>query len=252
MDMKMGIITDIHGNASALKAVLQELDKRKDIEHIFSLGDMIGIGPDTNEVLDILFARDDISMITGNHDEAVLALLKGETYPQSLSPIKEHHLWIADKIDKQFISKLEQLPRTIQTTIEGKQILFTHYHIEQEKLTAHISEDPFSPIVDPSLDQLTALFKGNEEDLICFGHNHPLHFFKNDQTIYLNPGALGCNSKPTAPYATVEIARDNIEVQLAEASYDNTNFLRSYELLKVPAREFIVKIFHGGQLVDQK
>lgn len=54
--MKIGVITDIHGNAPALKAVLNKLDKRRDIEHIYCLGDMVGIGPDTNEVLKILFA----------------------------------------------------------------------------------------------------------------------------------------------------------------------------------------------------
>ena len=49
--MKFGVIADVHGNASALKAVLHEFDKMGDIEHIYCLGDMIGIGPDTNEVL---------------------------------------------------------------------------------------------------------------------------------------------------------------------------------------------------------
>ncbi|MNW16961.1 hypothetical protein D3C71_2159920 [compost metagenome] len=40
----------------------------------FCLEDMIGIGPDTNEVLNLLFSRNDVSMIIGNHNEAVLAL----------------------------------------------------------------------------------------------------------------------------------------------------------------------------------
>jgi hypothetical protein len=38
-------------------------------------GDIIGIGPHRN--LDLLFSRKNLSMITGNHDEAVLALLNG-------------------------------------------------------------------------------------------------------------------------------------------------------------------------------
>ncbi|WP_243458153.1 metallophosphoesterase [Sporosarcina sp. Te-1] len=97
--MKIAVITDIHGNAPALKAVLTELDNRQNIEQIYCLGDMIGIGPDTNEVLSTLFARQDISMVTGNHDEAVLALLTGEVYPQSHSHAKEHHQWIEERMD---------------------------------------------------------------------------------------------------------------------------------------------------------
>ncbi|MRX72204.1 YfcE family phosphodiesterase [Bacillus lacus] len=246
--MKIGVIADIHGNAPALKAVLNEFDKRRDIEHIYCLGDMIGIGPDTNEVLEILFSRNDVSMITGNHDEAVLALLKGEEHPLSHSHAKEHHQWIADNMDKGFISKLEQLPRTINLTIEGKSILFIHYHIEQAKLNEHISKDPFSRIAEPSLDNLLSLFKGNEENLICFGHHHPLHFFESNDTIYLNPGSLGCSSKPTAPYSIVDIEKDKIIVSLKEVSYDNTKFLESYELLQVPERDFLIKVFHGNQL----
>ena len=66
--MKLAIITDIHGNELALKAVLHEIDQRGDITGIWCLGDMIAMGPDSNEVLDILFGRSDIRMITGNHD----------------------------------------------------------------------------------------------------------------------------------------------------------------------------------------
>lgn len=246
--MKIVVITDIHGNASALKAILSELDKRQDIEHIYCLGDMIGIGPDTNEVLKTLFGRNDVSMITGNHDEAVLALLKGEEHPLSHSHAKEHHQWIADNMDKDFVPKLEQLPRTINLTIEEKSILFIHYHIDRMKLDYHISQDPFSKIVEPSLENLTSLFQGNKEDLICFGHHHPLHYFESDNIIYLNPGSLGCNSKPTAPYSIVEIKKDKIFVNLKEAPYDNTSFLASYGLLQVPERDFLIKAFHGNQL----
>lgn len=247
--MKMGLIADIHGNAPALRAVLQDLDKRQDIDQIFCLGDMIGIGPYTNEVLEILFSRSDISIITGNHDEAVLALLKDEQHPRSHSHAREHHQWIADSMDNRFISNLERLPRTIHQNINGHNVLFTHYHIENTKLFDHISLDPFSNIVEPSLENLTALFKDSEAELICFGHHHPLHFFESETTIYLNPSSLGCNSKPIAPYAVLDVSQVKIKVSFEKVSYDNTNFLSSYEHLQVPNREFIIKAFHGNQRV---
>ncbi len=245
--MKIGVIADIHGNEPALKAVLKEFDKRQDIEHIYCLGDMIGIGPDTNEVLDILFAREDVSMITGNHDEAILTLLTGEEHPLSHSHAREHHQWIADRMDKEYIQKLKQLPRTIHLTLEGKSILFIHYHIDQPKLNDHISQDPFSRIVEPSLENLTTLFKGTKDDLICFGHHHPLHYFKSDHTIYLNPGSLGCNSKAVAPYSILDIKSDEIIVHNEAVAYDNAGFLESYERLQVPDRDFILNVFHGNQ-----
>jgi predicted phosphodiesterase len=77
---RVAIITDIHGNIYALNAVLHDM-KDKSVDFIYCLGDMIGIGHQSNEVLDVLFGIDNISIITGNHDEAVLALLHNEPYP---------------------------------------------------------------------------------------------------------------------------------------------------------------------------
>lgn len=245
--MKFAVITDVHGNARALEAVLAEIDAAGDVERIYCLGDMIAIGHETNEVLGVLFGRDDVSMLTGNHDEAVLALAQGREYPRSHLHVLAHHQWIADGLDKGFIEKLEKLPRVIQEQFNGHRVLFTHYHMADRKTDVPISEDPFSQIVDPGLDNAERMFSGYDESLICFGHHHPQHFFHNDRTIYLNPGALGCNPKPEAPYAIVEVKHDGFDVDIKNAAYDNKAFLEAYETLQVPERDFILRIFHGGQ-----
>lgn len=250
--MKFAVITDVHGNAPALQAVLKKIDESDEIDHIYCLGDMIGIGPDTNQVLELLFARQDLSMVTGNHDEAILALIQGHQYPLSHSHVKKHHLWIAERINPAFVSKLQDLPRTIRKNISGKSVLFTHYHIKVAKQQVPISEDPFANITDPSLANMEQLFSGYSEELICFGHHHPLHFFTNQETVYLNPGSLGCNSTPSAPYGIVSVEGGRVNVSLASAAYDNREFLRSYEKLKVPEREFILNVFHGNQLAKSE
>ncbi|WP_033541001.1 metallophosphoesterase family protein [Planococcus sp. CAU13] len=246
--MKFAVITDVHGNARALEAVLADIDAAGDVERIYCLGDMIAIGHETNEVLGILFGRDDVSMITGNHDEAVLALAAGRDYPRSHLHVLAHHQWIADNLAPAFIDKLEELPRIIREEFSGHRVLFTHYHIEERKVEAPISEDPFSQIVEPGLGNAEKMFSGHGESLICFGHHHPQHFFHNDRTIYLNPGALGCNHKPEAPYAIVEAKAEGFEVEIKQAVYDNKAFLEAYETLQVPERDFILRIFHGGQM----
>ncbi|MFD1019640.1 metallophosphoesterase family protein [Thalassobacillus hwangdonensis] len=245
--MKIAIITDIHGNAHALEAVLQDIDNH-DITHIYCLGDMIGIGPDTNAVLDMLFSREDVSMITGNHDEAILALAKGEAYPKSHAHVRAHHQWIANRIEQPYIEKLSKLPRMITENIEQNTVRFLHYAIADGKLEAPISEDPFAPILDPSLRNMEVLFQTYEEDLIVFGHHHPKHYFKNDKTTYLNPGALGCQHQPVAPYAIVEFSGRGFEAEVVEVPYDNRAFLASYHELEVPDKDIILKIFHGNQI----
>ncbi len=89
--------TDIHGNIDALQAVIDDATGMG-ISRFISGGDMIGIGPFTNEVLQRLFNLPSIKMVTGNHDEAVLALKYGLSHPKSHSHARQHHHWIADQL----------------------------------------------------------------------------------------------------------------------------------------------------------
>ena len=52
--VKFAILTDVHGNFDALQTVLDDIDNREDIDQIFNLGDNIGIGHETNKVLDMI------------------------------------------------------------------------------------------------------------------------------------------------------------------------------------------------------
>ncbi|MFD2042961.1 metallophosphoesterase family protein [Ornithinibacillus salinisoli] len=245
--MKFAIITDIHGNHPALRAVLNDIDQVGSIHHIYCLGDMIAIGPDTNEVLEELFTRKDVSMITGNHDESVLAILNGEPHPKSHAHVKEHHQWIAERMNPAFVEKMNQLPRTMKKNVRNYSIRFIHYSIDPSKLHVHISKDPFHRIVDPNLNNMEVLFADYPADLICFGHHHPYHYFQGSQTTYLNPSSLGCQDKPIAPYAIVTLENGRIDVQQKMVSYDNTTFLQSYQKLQVPGRDIIIGLFHGSQ-----
>jgi putative phosphoesterase len=64
--MAIGIISDIHGNYEALKAVLAELD-RMEIAEVYSLGDVVGYHTQINECCEELISRK-IPNIMGNHD----------------------------------------------------------------------------------------------------------------------------------------------------------------------------------------
>src|SRR5690606_34498798 len=68
----IAIITDIHGNSPALRAVLKDISYRG-VDHIYCLGDLVGIGPDSNEVIEMLLCQDNISFVKGNHDSAVVS-----------------------------------------------------------------------------------------------------------------------------------------------------------------------------------
>ena len=83
---------------------------------------------------------------------------------------------------------------------------------------------------------------------MCFGHHHVVHHFISSDRTYFNPGALGCYGKPRARYGIVTLTVNATIEELIEVPYDNKEFLQSHHRLKVPERDFILKIFHGGQL----
>ncbi|WP_251127059.1 metallophosphoesterase [Exiguobacterium sp. s129] len=91
--MKIGVVTDVHGNLEALEAVLHALDTEQ-VDIIWSLGDMIAMGPDSNAVMERLIDRG-AHMISGNHDEAVVSLLAGKGHPESYAHTRPHHEWVA-------------------------------------------------------------------------------------------------------------------------------------------------------------
>jgi predicted phosphodiesterase len=66
---QFAIISDIHGNLEALKAVMNDLDRRG-IDTVFCLGDIIGYGASPLECLDLVAERC-VGTLCGNHDMAV-------------------------------------------------------------------------------------------------------------------------------------------------------------------------------------
>lgn len=68
--MRTAIISDIHGNAEALRAVLRDIDERK-VDRIICLGDIIGYGPEPLECVDLVAQKCAWSLM-GNHDFGVL------------------------------------------------------------------------------------------------------------------------------------------------------------------------------------
>lgn len=68
--MLQALITDIHGNLTALQAALSDIERRKPDE-IICLGDTVGYGPQPKECLSIVRSVCS-TVLMGNHEHAVL------------------------------------------------------------------------------------------------------------------------------------------------------------------------------------
>ena len=67
--MRFAIISDIHANAAALRAVLTDAQDCG-VERVVCLGDVLGYGPEAVETLELVYKRVHVCL-AGNHDDAI-------------------------------------------------------------------------------------------------------------------------------------------------------------------------------------
>lgn len=110
---KIAIISDIHGNLPALEAVLHDI-KRRGLTRIVCLGDLVGKGPSSAEVVDLLKLTCE-AVVQGNWD-------LGITMPQELPA----GLWQQQSLGDERLAYLKQLPFSIDVMLGGKHIRLFH------------------------------------------------------------------------------------------------------------------------------
>jgi diadenosine tetraphosphatase ApaH/serine/threonine PP2A family protein phosphatase len=104
--MRYAIVADIHANASALKAVLSDIERRGGAEELLCLGDITGYGPDPHECIELLRCSRAVS-ISGNHDLAAMEKLSLSYFSPDAARAAR---WTAARLDGGDRAYLESLP----------------------------------------------------------------------------------------------------------------------------------------------
>ena len=104
-NLKIAVISDIHGNEEALDAVLALLDQQQ-VDRILCLGDVVGYGPDPVSCLSKVRDRCDV-IVAGNHEHAVLDLLDLDYF----NPIaRQATLWTRTQLDAEHLDFIRSWP----------------------------------------------------------------------------------------------------------------------------------------------
>jgi predicted phosphodiesterase len=153
--LKSLVISDVHSNLEALRAVLRFV-ARKRIGGIIALGDLVGYGGRPNHVLDLLRQTPRAkTYIRGNHDRVAI----GESEPEEFNgPAREAILWTRDTLSSANLGFLRGLP---SGPLEPKPGL----------LVCHGSPDDEDEYVLSDL-QAERIFRSWGSSLMFFGHTH--------------------------------------------------------------------------------
>jgi len=209
--MKYLIISDIHSNYEAFKSCWSAV-RRKRIDKVIILGDLVGYGASPNQVIDEIKKIKNKIIIRGNHDKVAAGLESGNNFnkPAALSA-----QWTYNKLtlaNKNYLRKLPSGP----ISVEEK---FAIVH------GSPLHEDDY---IFSEYDALE-VFYNTDMQIYFFGHTHyPIIYslyrnviqtikigidkqklILNKEARYLiNPGSIG-QPRDKCPYASLAIWDSN-------------------------------------------
>lgn len=155
--MKLGIISDVHGDYSALATALERLTTHHRVDQVLCAGDLIGRGPQPDEVV-LTMRQYCIPTVRGNHDEW-------------------HYLLSAD--NKNF---LKGLPLEWRGQYDGRTIFMCHGK-PGNNLWGLYRDHISNTLLNMMLGSLGA-------DVLITGHTHMPLFVRVQNGCVINPGSL--------------------------------------------------------------
>ena len=238
--MKYGIITDIHNNVTALRAVLERLDQMN-CGRIICCGDIIGIGPDPEETVQEMIHVPGLISVRGNHENYLLEGMPAD-YPNEENMSfgeMEHHRWEHGLLSEDSVAFLRSLPKRTDFVSEGLRISVMHSCLDENGRYAKAK-------MKPGEDDLIAMFADVKSDVIIYGHDHTRNICRGDK-LYINVGSLGCPSKEhnMARAGILNIENGTAAIEIIEVRYDAAGVVRRINELNYPDAETIKKYFYG-------
>jgi putative phosphoesterase len=200
--MLVGLIADVHSNATALKAVLSEMDKMG-VEKILHAGDIIGYNPHPNETIE-MFMEHKIISILGNHDRAIITGDISEFNPYAAAAL----VWTKKVLSPGSLDYIKSLKNREHFTIDN--IRFVAIHGSPRDVDEYVF-----PVNVSAYLLATA-----KADVLVLGHTHVQFKKEYSLGIILNPGSVGQprDENPDAAFAVYDTVTD--VAKLKRKNYD--------------------------------
>lgn len=237
--MRIGFISDIHGNFSALEAVLADL-KNQHIDQLICLGDTVSLGPQPKEVLDVLREWNAIT-IMGNHDQATLEPERCAEFE-----ITEHLIpdlfWAQEQLSRDDLQYIRSFEMTKSVHFE-RDIELLAYH-GSPKATTHLVLATTPP------ETLDEYFNEQTASVFIGGHSHIQMERRYGSKLFLNTGSVGNAFKfaythgnppsllPWAEYAIVEQEGNSLHADMHRVYFDIDALIERVKTSDLPGADW--------------
>jgi len=216
--VRLGVISDIHGNLFALDAVLAELDG-EELDSLICLGD-IAVGPQGPECLARVKALE-CPVVMGNWDAWFL-----DPTPAAADEVAQR----LAEIGAWWSARLTDADRTFMRTFQAE--LEVELGSEDLALCFHGSPRSYDDQIYATTPdaELAEMLQGRHGTLLVGGHTHHQLLRRYQRSLFLNPGSVGMpftdwwtervRIAPWAEYAIVDASQGRIRADLRRTSYD--------------------------------
>ncbi len=242
--MKIGVISDVHGNSYALNEILKALDSEKCDEIIFT-GDVVDMGPHSAECLHTLCARNDTTMLIGNHD---MDFLRNDPIAKQFSHVPtEHKQYVFGSLTQADRETIAKFPLYTERICGGQKICFVHYACENPYNVQSLSNFNYTLIDhNPTAQVFDRLFANFKCDAVFFGHKHePCDIIGN--RLYVDVGSVGCHPDPLATGIIIDYDDSSWSYRRIAVAYNMDALAKDMET--IPCGEqiynFYFKHMHG-------
>jgi predicted phosphodiesterase len=247
--MRYALLSDIHANLPALRAVLADIDQRANTNAVYHLGDLTGYAPWPNEVVALLLERG-IPGIAGNYDSTVATDYK-HCGCRADSPREEElsHLsyeWTRLHVTWETKRYLASLPFRIDIRpdgghVSGPTIILVHGN--QTLNTVYVTEDR----PDSFLQKMARDVGARAGDVVCFGHTHKPWQRVVGGILFINTGSVGRpkDGDARACYVMLSMEASQARAEFVRVQYDVDEAVRGIRESDLPV-EFAEVLKAGG------
>lgn len=242
--MRTALISDLHGNDVALRAVLAHIADAH-VDRIVCLGDVATLGPAPQRVLETL-AELGCACILGNHDEFLLDVDLIRHYTE-IPVIVEAVDACRTALSAADLSFIRGFQRTLDVDLDGATLGLFH-----GSPRSHM-EDLLATTPGAALDEALGARRAT---VMAGGHTHIQMLRQHRGTLLVNPGSLGLPFEqfasggpprvlPHAEYAIVDSKRGAVTVTLSRVPVDRGALITAVERWDNPLRDWLLQQYRS-------
>jgi len=239
--VRIALISDLHANEVALRAVLADI-ARVGCDEIVCLGDVATLGPQPNVVIQMLRERGCRSIL-GNHDAFMLEPELVHTYTE-VPVVVDAVEWCRERLSADEIAFLRTFHASLEIALDATSSLVLFHGT----LRSHM-EDLLATTPPETVDEM---LMGRRGTVMAGGHTHIQMMRQHRGIMIVNPGSVGLPFKENlsgrpprllghGEYATVEANGGVVSVQLRRVPLEKRAMAAAIAATDNPLRGYLLE-----------